>query len=960
MMRDPAGDVKYLLDNFRSTREVIRVGVSIANQIPEQPNAFLEEQRSANRGVRGVQYRCDDGGTKVWPALSVCMFANQADAVGHVRVAAEFLWERGGEGISPGRTAFLVRTNDGCEALRSVLCPIPTFQATPLPLLTTIHKSKGLERDVVFVLFEVRRRGWKRGGDGELEFWNDENRRIMYVAATRAKSAVHLVFYGSRFRCVEDMEEMIGDLIGEGLYREAKLVCPCKAVEESTVLDEGVDVDVDAGPAGAVNGVEPSVHAEPSLQPPVLLANEPSVPWGPSTYPILTQLSQPTQSSQDTDIDATSLEPTHKLPPTKIAYYAMFTCERKLHLDANKRRLPTGEEVGGKGKKKKDKETSGFAWLVKTRLDAGDEWEAQIATYLKEHHWLSECPHTKIKPVTSSLELYQYLSTVPTGMYVHGLYIIIPISINQRLFSYTPDMPSRPGLNEMEIDFLRMVETPDGKRAIQVLDAKYTEHVEEYQKIQIAIYYLVMTAMLEEHAAGRTLTEEETLHMSRRGYIWNPIFSSSSMPGRCGIGIQRGFNLPPVAWSVRRFLQEELPRVFSPEGFNQYHLQPVCRGCDYYGVCEGTAKEGGGHLSLIPGISKGAVKELCEAGVGDIESLAGLSLDAPKVSQQLIHRARAVLEKKARFLDRRTKIMPANENVKVVICLQTDRIYKCLTFAAIATRGTMQWTDSMDISYFPKTLDDLFLTLYDKMERAKQSKLSLQIYFGQNHEFELFRDHLMESLVSASERDGRRYAKLSAIVRTVIMGTQFSVQTDNPGDPLSENRSYVVLLTELSHIVGLPRRADTMRDVVEILTSDGGQGVSGPGGKAQDKKTPEELITKEVDVVFRAIDTIREFGTLEQSTATFRRTLTPFDFKPPNHLTNRILSVLYYLRRCDVILTHEESLQNLDDLLQKPPIGTIRLVPPTTQQAEQHSEYPCNISSDLVSEMMMWKSTFKQ
>ena len=78
--------------------------------------------------------------------------------------------------------------------------------------LTTFHSSKGLEFKVVFVVgvtdtLFVPKDDWDLKGD-ELEKYHDQERRLLYVAMTRARDLLYISYSrGVKSRFLEDIPD---------------------------------------------------------------------------------------------------------------------------------------------------------------------------------------------------------------------------------------------------------------------------------------------------------------------------------------------------------------------------------------------------------------------------------------------------------------------------------------------------------------------------------------------------------------------------------------------------------------------------------------------------------------------------------------------------------------------------------------------------------------------------------
>ncbi|HEY3236161.1 MAG TPA: UvrD-helicase domain-containing protein [Polyangiaceae bacterium] len=112
---------------------------------------------------------------------------NIAELVGSV---IEYEKEEVGRGDAPALSGYLERV--------SLVTAVDTMQDVPLISLMSVHSAKGLEFDVVFLIGMEEEIFPYRGFDSNEREELDEERRLAYVAITRARKHLFISYAGSR------------------------------------------------------------------------------------------------------------------------------------------------------------------------------------------------------------------------------------------------------------------------------------------------------------------------------------------------------------------------------------------------------------------------------------------------------------------------------------------------------------------------------------------------------------------------------------------------------------------------------------------------------------------------------------------------------------------------------------------------------------------------------------------
>jgi len=180
----------------------------------------------------------------------------------------------------------------------------------------------------------------------------------------------------------------------------------------------------------------------------------------------------------------------------------------------------------------------------------------------------------------------------------------------------------------MEPDLLLVTATERGRRTLHIVDAKSSGAVKVSHQVQVALYALALTRLLQELNLSR-------ISIATHGIVWLPP-SEPNGPHRA-----EPFTLALLLPQVEHFLLHKEGKLAQVFGANRnkasWHFDPrACLGCPGIEACEKEATEKG-EVSLVPGVSvadAASLKALIArypphpstqtSWSGDIEDLAAL------------------------------------------------------------------------------------------------------------------------------------------------------------------------------------------------------------------------------------------------------------------------------------------------------------------------------------------------
>lgn len=149
------------------------------------------------------------------------------------------------------------------------------------------------------------------------------------------------------------------------------------------------------------------------------------------------------------------------------------------------------------------------------------------------------------------------------------------------------------------------------------------------QKIQVALYHLVLNAMLRRASTYDSNSNGPNIQLHPQGIIWLPgtdralgasTSNSNQMPLQTTLGTRSPFDFEGIIAGIKYFFRTELPNILSPPGEKNFHITADCAECQYLPDCTAEAKRTN-DLCLIPDLRKQQKKSLQGEGIKDVEDL---------------------------------------------------------------------------------------------------------------------------------------------------------------------------------------------------------------------------------------------------------------------------------------------------------------------------------------------------
>lgn len=173
----PNGRILSLTGNHRSLAPILEASNRLFPDKPREFRKFLEARRPSGRGRRPVWFQA----------------GQSSDELEWIRKRIESELKRG---TPPTDICVLFRSNREEHPVRRALWGLPLAHGDQDGIcLSTIHAAKGLEWPVVVVCSQDRP---KSDGASLAPFADDEERRLFYVACTRARDRLYLTSTKSR------------------------------------------------------------------------------------------------------------------------------------------------------------------------------------------------------------------------------------------------------------------------------------------------------------------------------------------------------------------------------------------------------------------------------------------------------------------------------------------------------------------------------------------------------------------------------------------------------------------------------------------------------------------------------------------------------------------------------------------------------------------------------------------
>lgn len=493
--------------------------------------------------------------------------------------------------------------------------------------------------------------------------------------------------------------------------------------------------------------------------------------------------------------------PSFVISPSRIARFFFHDCERYLRYHATPKERRRNEGVPD------------ISWDVRpvttAILQRGYSWEAKVLqNYLQSLVRIApgDGPITeRVHDVTATIE---HLTELQPSEAIYQPTIKVPSSFQQR-YGLDPDFcdfpPCRP-------DLLQVTER-NGQLSLQVIDLKASAVAKMSHRIQAALYAL----MVREVAQAEQLPLQVN---TAEGGIW---LVGQPEPEWC--------DLRPSITMIERFLADQLPEILTrPIADLHWHLFYRCEWCEFYEACRQEADQSRS-FSLLPYLTPGGKKFLCESGVAIGQSLVSLNdladyLNQPGIDKTLdccgsLRAKGERLRKMVQSLLQGAVInhggsslaLPVCEDVAIFLTLQEDpvtgKIYAA-GFRRLKGKDVYGTGVREEIYLAVRPDDDATLrrqflqALYEELEvlhnynepREWQEQKSLQAYVYDSYELTLFNRLL---------RDALEDPELAEIALALLFYFQDTTLAEAEEHPKAEIPFPVVVLTSvLQQLLALP------------------------------------------------------------------------------------------------------------------------------------------------------------
>ncbi|KAI8826898.1 P-loop containing nucleoside triphosphate hydrolase protein [Fimicolochytrium jonesii] len=765
-----------LTSNYRTLQRIIDFNAGVAGllsaRLKPPDTRFISQVPS---GVR--RFSCD--------VIGMCMETTLDEAVNHTALTISRLVV--GEAVDPSTIGIFAYRNDETARISQIITEEKAFDPSAI-LISTIHGAKGLEREHVFVILAIRK--------GKV-CADDEERRRVYVALTRAKFTLHVVLYG---QCGVGWTDLMSGFCGStyGFYEPR---CIVHNVEE----EEEHNSDTDTGV------VDPSVRRREIISqdsdrttlgvPSQQSSFPPSMPSHPglssgqeafSSYSPTPQAPAILSVSWDTGIPLPT--PTHFLSATKLSSYFVMHCPRLLHRMA----LPRGAGAP-------DTNTEDSA-LSKLLMQSGDAWEARIVNSLGSSGKLASSQQR----ISSDTELVTLLKNVPDGHYVYEPTIKVSPEVNLAIGLLWPDSAVHPSINVIKPDFL-LVNRYEAKVIVQIIDAKFSTSTKSYQRIQVAIYALILETLF-----ARAHVSNIAIH--HQGVIWLPgAQDREAIPPQPAppevMGERKPFELRGVIAGLQAFLQNKLPYILSNRGEQDFHIALECRKCAHLQGCmsEAAAKN---DVSLVPAIGREQKSRLAAEGIRDIESLC--TGKGNHILDNADIRARSVQLRRPVLLGRPSLRVPKSESQTLILTLRQDPLTrKVCMFGFVHYIDNVKQIQRGYVEDTTANVQSFIGRVGHIMLGTSQNKNSLQIWVGERSELRILGD-LLISVLSEPNLDRNVRKATEAVLRGSIVNAAVAASLDRHSDPTLAPCA-LSIVSEVQAVIALPIASTTVRQLARIF-----------------------------------------------------------------------------------------------------------------------------------------------
>ncbi|KAI8591219.1 hypothetical protein BDZ88DRAFT_450366 [Geranomyces variabilis] len=884
--------------NYRTIQPIIDFNASVVKSVAGRLKANAPPFR-ARTLIENRPISC--------PCIGLCYETSLDEACQHTFAAITALHTI--HNVLLGDVAVLAYRNDECARFTDLCATSDSLTGSNL-LVSTIHGAKGLERAHIFVILAIK--------NGVVCSSNLE-RRLIYVAFTRAKFTLHVTFFETRQLCTT-WTDLLQGVIGSRSQHFPIPMCIQRADDDCVDLKDGEDRLPAAEQPHQANAVATVPTQDSDL---TLLMSHTLEQLDEPFYFSLTPTSLFSVPSlpMDASLPLEEAPPTHLLNATKIAGHFWRKCPRELHRAAHLKMAP----------RRLQPETSDVGTLL---MESGDRWEKIIVDSLRRFNVLI-CEQ---ETVATEEDLIHLLRTVPHGHYIYEPSITIPPSVCYRIGLATLGAEIQPYIKTIKPDFLYVVQTATG-RTIRVMDAKYSDHAKPYQKVQIALYHMILDAMV---------CNASDIHVEGKGVIWLPgndrgllnSVDSQSVPSPEKLG---GL----IVTALKAFFRDQLPAILGPAGEKDYHLTAECSGCQHLEGCYAEATRTN-DVCLVPGLGRQHKSLMKSSGINDIEDLVGGAGD--DIFDMASIKARAAQNMRAYALGRTSHRIPRNENRTLIIHIIQDvvdlspAVFGYVHFIGDDLKAANEFVDTSitDVTSF-------VMELYDIMVDAEQQKSALQVWLGEASERSLLARLLIET---SSQLLGKEAQARDLVISICCADEAINAGSTVDRNPIFASRA-LCLLPVVKELIAMPIDISCMNELHSILV-------------ATNAGRQDHMLARQAwDKVLFALHADRQSGplsstwnqTMKQHLQASYRTLKafralvqdnlamedrPFTFGPSNGIRNSTLAKLLYQCQADAMAEYQ------DLVAERMTASNLMLVTPMASNFSGGKSFPALIISDTV------------
>lgn len=304
----------------------------------------------------------------------------------------------------------------------------------------------------------------------------------------------------------------------------------------------------------------------------------------------------------------------------------------------------------------------------------------------------------------------------------------------------------------------------DRRHVISIADVKHASEPNASYEAEVVLYGVLLANWLEAKGLSDRYAVDAQPRLWTGGARTKEILSSRGAddPAATLLALELALekaNVGVHVQEIRRFVAERVPAVLEKgrrEGYKalDWHVSAACSGCEWLGNEKWLSNEqvqqfkgnedkycfhrarSNGHLSRIPGLTRGAVKALARVGVDTLEKLANLPPQDPAwLTHTSLTASRKSLPKMARALrddsasrdeERVDGILPRFADLTINIFVESDAgagLLAGVGFNSAFFRG--------DGSRKPEIVAEAFVTDRKEPEHEQQMVLDLLSKLGQ-------------------------------------------------------------------------------------------------------------------------------------------------------------------------------------------------------------------------------------